>query len=205
MVTAPPDFTLTATPQSRTVVRGSATTYTLLVGALNGFAGTVALGVSGLTASVGSASFAPASVSGSGSAQLTVSVASGAPTGSYHLTVSGSAQGLVHTVPVTLVVTAPDFAVTATPASVSVPRGQAAGYTVSVTGSGGFLANVSLAVSGLPVGSTATFSVQKLPPGRSTTLRITTSGSTPRATYSLTVSGTANGTTHTARVSLTVR
>jgi subtilisin family serine protease len=205
VVTAPADFTLTATPQSRTVARGSATTYSLGVGAQNGFARTVALAVSGLPASVGSASFAPASVTGSGSTQLTVSVASGAPTGSYRLTVTGSAQGLVHTAPVTLVVTAPDFAVTATPASVSVTRGQSASYTVSVTGSGGFLANVSLAVSGLPAGSTATFSVQKLPPGRSTTLRITTSGSTPRATYALTVSGTANGTTHAARVSLTVR
>src|SRR5262249_42258610 len=43
-----PDFSISATPASQTVTRGSSTTYTVTVGSLNGFTGTVALSATGL-------------------------------------------------------------------------------------------------------------------------------------------------------------
>ena len=52
------DFTLSATPSSRSVNPGGSTSYTVSAGALNGFSGSVSLGVSGLPAGA-TASFNP--------------------------------------------------------------------------------------------------------------------------------------------------
>ncbi|MEO8078528.1 MAG: hypothetical protein ABI818_19540, partial [Acidobacteriota bacterium] len=102
---APPDFTIAATPGSSTVTQGTSTTYAITTGALNGFAGTVALALSGAPAGT-TASFSPASVSGSGSATLNITTTSTTPVGSLSLTITGTSGPLSHTAPVTLVVEA---------------------------------------------------------------------------------------------------
>ena len=43
-----PDFSLSATPASRTVTQGNSANYTVTVGAVNGFSGPVSLSASGL-------------------------------------------------------------------------------------------------------------------------------------------------------------
>ena len=87
VIPAPPNFTLAAAPAARTVPAGDATAYTVTVGAVNGFSGSVGLSLSGLPAGVGSAAFSPANVAGAGSSQLTVTTLATAPPGTY------SAQG----------------------------------------------------------------------------------------------------------------
>ena len=106
--TAPPapDFTIAAAPGSQSVSQGSATSYSVTIGATNGFAGTVSLAVSGLPANA-TASFTPPSVSGSGTATLNVTTAASTPGGSSTLTISGSSGALTHSATVTLVVNAP--------------------------------------------------------------------------------------------------
>jgi len=69
--TAAPDFTVSASPSTQTVIVGNATTYTASIGALNGFGGVVTLGASGLPAGA-TAGFSPATVTGTGSSTLTV-------------------------------------------------------------------------------------------------------------------------------------
>jgi len=101
-----PDFSLSATPSSQTVLQGNATSYTATVAALGGFAGTVNLSVSGLPAGA-TGSFNPAAVTGSGSSTLTVNTLSSTPPGTYTLTISGVSGSLNHTATVTLIVTAP--------------------------------------------------------------------------------------------------
>ena len=64
--TAPPpspDFAMSSTPGSRTVTQGGGTTYTVTTTALNGFADTVDLAVTGLPANA-TATFTPASIVG---------------------------------------------------------------------------------------------------------------------------------------------
>src|SRR5918911_819214 len=56
-----PDFQVTVSPSSRTVVQGSGATYDVTVTPLNGFNGTVTLGADGLPAGA-TANFQPASV-----------------------------------------------------------------------------------------------------------------------------------------------
>ena len=102
-VTAQPDFSIAASPMSRTVNRGSKTTYTAIVKALGPFSGTVNFGVRGLPA-LTSASFNPTSVVGSGKTTLQVSTRPGAPTGTYPLKIIGTSGGLKHSTSVKLVI-----------------------------------------------------------------------------------------------------
>src|SRR5206468_5457896 len=79
VVTPPPDFSLSASPASRSAYPGGTAGFTVSIGAINGFAGTVALAVSGLPAGVGSATMAPPTITAAGSSALTVNIAAGAP------------------------------------------------------------------------------------------------------------------------------
>ena len=98
-----PDFSITASPSSRTVVRSSSTTYTVTVQGINGFGGTVNFSVSGLP-SRSSASFNPSSILGNGSSTMTVKTGRRTPSGTYPLTIKGVSGNLAHSVKVTLVV-----------------------------------------------------------------------------------------------------
>jgi uncharacterized membrane protein len=200
-----PDFTLTASPSSRSTTPGTAVTYTVSIGSLNGFAGTVALSLSGLPAG-STSSFAPASVSGKGTSQLTVTPAASLAPGTYPLTVTGTSGAIVHTARVTLVVASPpDFGIAASPASASVVAGQSVTYTVTVSSKGGFAGSVSLSVSGLPSLATASFAPNpRTAPGTSV-LTVRTAATTPRGTYTLTITGRSGTLSHSTTVTCVVR
>src|SRR5207248_5728706 len=120
----------------------------------NGFTGSVSLTASGLPSGA-TASFNPASVSGSGSSTLTVSTSSSTPAGSYTLTVTGTSGTLTHTATVTLNVT--DFSLSATPPSETINANTSATYTATVRSANGFTVSVSLGERGLPRGATTSF------------------------------------------------
>ncbi len=121
-----PDFTVSATPSTQTVIVGNATTYSTSVTAVADFSGVVTLSASGLPAGA-TASFSPTTVTGTGSSTLTVTTTGSTPIGTSTLTITGVSGTLTHTTTVSLVVSAqpppPDFTVTATPASQSVVAG----------------------------------------------------------------------------------
>ena len=98
-----PDFTLAASPASNTVVRPASTTYTVTVGALNGFTGAVNLSVSNLPRNA-TASFSPTSINGSGTSTLTISTASNTRTGTRTLTITGTSGTITHSATVSLTV-----------------------------------------------------------------------------------------------------
>ena len=102
-VSAAADFTLTATPSTLTIARKSQGTYTVSIGAVNGFSGTVALSVSGVPSRT-SSSFSPSTVTGSGTSQLTISVNKPAQPGTYPLVINGSSGNLSHSANVTLAI-----------------------------------------------------------------------------------------------------
>ncbi len=203
---ATPDFSLSATPASQTVTQGSSASYTVSVTPSGGFAGTVTFSVSGLPAGA-TASFNPTSVTGSGSSTMTVTTASSTPTGTYPLTITGASGSLQHTTMVTLVVNAPaasDFSLSASPGNRVVNRGGSASYTVNVTGSGGFTGTVSLSVSGLPTGASASFNPTSVNGSGSSTLTVNT-GTAAVGTSTLTITGASGGLLHTATVSLKIK
>lgn len=205
VVTAPPDFSLTATPTSRSVVAGAGTTYTVGVASLNGFADNVALSLTGLPSAVGTAGFTPQVVAGAGTSQLSVATLTTAPGGSYPLTITGTAGGISHTTAVTLVVSPRDFTLSVSPSSVTILRKQTAKYTVAVSVVGGSVGNVSLSVAGLPAGTTAVFSPNPVGSPGSSTLTVKTTSSTPRGLFTLRITGTASSLVHQASATLRVR
>src|SRR5262249_29330919 len=160
----PPDFSIAATPSSRTVTQGAGTTYTVTLSTSNGFSDTVKLSASGLP-SGSAAGFNPTSVSGNG-ATSTMSVNVGAATapGTYTVTITGTDAAnasLNHTTTVSLVVQVaptPDFSISVSPANQIVHTPGTAAYTVTVSAINGFSGNVALSVSGLPGSFTATLS-----------------------------------------------
>lgn len=97
------DFSVSASPATQTAVAGTSTTYSVKVSPTAGFTGTVSMSVSGLPAR-GTASFNPTTVSGSGSATLTVNTDLLTPLGDYPLTITGVSGGLTHSTSVKLTV-----------------------------------------------------------------------------------------------------
>src|SRR5439155_756763 len=101
VVSAPPDFTLSASPSSQTVTEGRSTSYSVTIGTMGGFTGQVTLSVSGLPGgAAGSFSPNPATASST----LSVTTNPSTPAGAYTLTITGVSGALTHTATVSLTV-----------------------------------------------------------------------------------------------------
>ena len=100
----------------------------------------------------------------------------------------------------------PDFALSASPTTVSVAQGGTKTTTVSTTVSGGFNSAVSLSASGLPAGVTASFSPASIaaPGSGSSTLTFTASSTATTGTSTITINASGGGLSHSTTVSLTV-
>jgi serine protease len=197
-----PDFSLSVTPASRTVGPSGSTTYAVTVNRTGGFAELATLSVAGLPANT-SGTFSPNPADGSST--LTVTTAA-APTGSYPLTITGTAGALTRTAAATLVVasTSPDFTLTVSPSSRSVRQGRSTTYAATVRPTNGFADLTTLSVSGLPPGATTSFSANPVAPNQRSTIRIFTTSGSPRGTYTVTVTGTSGALVHSVNVTLLV-
>jgi subtilase family serine protease len=102
--------------------------------------------------------------------------------------------------------TSPVFAITASPAAVSVVQGSSGTSAITTTISGGFDSAIALTASGQPTGVTVSFSSATIaaPGSGSSTMTMAVASTTAVGTYTITVSGTGGGTTHAATVSLTI-
>lgn len=203
------DFTIAAAPASQAITVGGNAAYTVTTTSIGGFSSSINLSVGGLPAGA-NATFSPQMIAGSGSSSLTVTTSSTTPAGTYTLTITGSAGGLLHTATVTLVVqsqASPDFKIGVSPGSANIKGGNNVAYQISITASGGFSDIVNLSVNGLPIGATASFSPDTITGSGTSLVTVTTSRSTPRGSYSLTFTGTSSSGTlnHTATASLRIR
>jgi hypothetical protein len=202
---APPsDFSLSASPSSRTVTQGASTSYGVTITRSGGFSGAVTLSVGGMPSGA-QGSFTPNPAGGT-SSTLAVTTSSSTPAGTYSVTITGASGSLSHTTHVTLVVSSAsggDFSLSASPTSRTVFPGSQTTYTVSINRTGGFGGGVTFGASGVPSSATATFSPTTAT-GASSTLTIATSGNTPGGTYNIVITGTSGSLRHTTTVSLTV-
>ena len=127
-------FTFSASPASQTTSPGNSTTYTASVAAQGNFAGTVSLSVSGLPTGA-TASFSPATISGSGSSTLTVVTSTSTPLGTYPLTITAYSMGTItQTANVSLVVETQVAAPVFSPAGGSYSSAQSVTITSSTSG-----------------------------------------------------------------------
>jgi hypothetical protein len=100
----------------------------------------------------------------------------------------------------------PYFALSSSASSMTVGQGGTESSTITSTLSGNFNSSIALSASGLPAGTTATFSPSSIaaPGSGSSMLTISVGASTPVGTYGVTVTGTGGGQTHATSFSLTV-
>jgi fibronectin type 3 domain-containing protein len=107
-ITVTPDFSLTFSPSTQTVVAGNSTSYTVNLVPGPSFTGSVSFSASGLPSGA-SASFSPATVTTSGSTTMTITTSASTPTGNSNLTVTGTSSALSHSItPVLSVIVSAD-------------------------------------------------------------------------------------------------
>ena len=125
-----PDFSVSASPTSLSVVQGSSGTSTITVTSLNGFNSAVALSASGLPSGL-TASFAPASVTppanGSTSSTLTLTASATATIGTSTVTVTGTSGSTTRSAAISLTVSAAGQLTAVYDATFRAPRCSASG------------------------------------------------------------------------------
>jgi hypothetical protein len=202
---AQPDVAVDVTPASAVITAGESTTYTVQVTPLNGFDGNVTLALTGLDGSQTSWSFTPSVLTGGGTSQLGIVTSSSTPAGNYALTVTASNGSVARSAAMALAVTAPpDFALSASPATLTVKRGSTATYVITATALGGFAEQVPLSLSGLPAKTTSSWTGNPVVVPGTTSLRIATTSATKRGTSVLVVSGTSGALAHQISIVLNI-
>ncbi|MGD0986894.1 MAG: choice-of-anchor D domain-containing protein [Candidatus Sulfotelmatobacter sp.] len=110
---------------------------------------------------------------------------------------------------VTLTGSGPDFAISASPNTLTVTHGNAGTSTITLKPQAKFTATVAVTCSGAPANSTCTLNPVnvKVPPGSpaTTTLTIQTTATTAPGTYTLTVTGVYSNLSNPTTISLTVQ
>jgi len=209
-ITAAPTPTIALALGSSTVstAQGGTATVPVTITRGGGYTGDVTLSLDTPPTGV-TATFAPATLTaGLTTSTMTLTVASTATAATNALTVRAAGTGVTaQSATVSLTVTAantPDYSLTAAPAALSILLGATGTSAVTITRSGGFAGNVTLALEGAPAGVSGVFAPNPATAGTST-LTITTTTATVAGTYNLTIRGTATGQAdRTTAVSLTV-
>jgi PKD repeat protein len=100
-----PNFTISASPSSLSVVRGGSGSSTITTAVSGGFNSSIALSASGVPSGM-TVSFSPSSIAapGSGSSTMTIAVGSTAATGTSTITVTGTGGGITHTTSVVVTI-----------------------------------------------------------------------------------------------------
>jgi len=100
----------------------------------------------------------------------------------------------------------PNFSLSSSASSLTIPQGGAGSSTIVSSLSGNFNSSISLSASGLPSGATASFSPTSIaaPGSGSATLTISAGATTPVGTYNVLVNGSGGGQTHSVTINLTV-
>ena len=195
----PIDFIVAVTPATQTTLGGGTVSYKVDVSSDN--AAPVNLSVTGLPAGA-TATFAPPSITHTGSSTLTVVTQDPTAPGFYGLNVIGTDPTGTQKVPIILNIPSVDFTLQQQVGPSSVTAGGNIIGTVTATPVLGALGSVSLSVvSGLPAGTSASFSPGVIGGGvTSSTMTITTTTSVVPGIYQLTVQGQDASGVQTAQV-----
>lgn len=164
----------------------------------DGLTGNVSLSISGLPSGV-TASFSPTA---SGASVLTLTAGSAVVPGTYSLTVTGTLGTYTSTTTIALGVYVPTFTVNVSASTVSLGQGMSWSGLLYITDEYGFTGNVSVSVSGLPSGVTASFSQN--PVASQSQFTLTVANTTALGQYPLTIVGTSGGQTSTTSITLVI-
>jgi subtilase family serine protease len=199
-VNGTPNFTLSTSPASVSIVRGHQGTSTISIKPANGFSGSVILSAADLPSGV-TAAFSPDPATTTSTLTLTASAT--AATGTATVTITGTSGSLTRTTTLSLSVNGtPSFTLSTSPASVSIVQGRQGTSTISIRPANGFSGSVTLSAADLPSGVTAAFSPN--PATSSSTLTLTAGATAVTGTATVTITGTSGSLTRTTTLSLSV-
>ncbi len=202
----PPSITLTPNPSTQTVHVGETALYTFMVTSTTS-PGQVTLSVTGLPTET-TYVFSNNELEPPFSTTLTVYTSVSTPPGDYPLTIHASSTSGVPGVTGVLLSVLPteikDFDLSVTPPTLTVKKGEKAVFAVEIAKIGTLTSPVSLRVSGLPEGSTYSFSDNNLAPPFTSKLMVQTSASTPTGDFFIDVQGVSGSIVHIRTVTLTV-
>jgi uncharacterized membrane protein len=198
-----PGFSVSS-PGPLVLGQGTTLTSSIPITESNGFSGLVNLSVAGLPSGV-SASFSPNPTNGNTS--LTLTATGTASIGTSSVAITGTSGKLASTTKFTLSVSAANLTITA-PASLSMGPGTTTSSPIALASTNGFNAPVTLAVSGLPSGVTATISPNPSSPATTpyneAILTLSASNSVALGTTVVTITGTSGKLTSKTTFSLIV-
>src|SRR5213083_2829728 len=199
-VSAAPDYTLSLTPAALTIGQGATGNTTVTITRTN-FTGAVTLSLGNAPTGV-TGSFNPAAPTGT-SSTVTLSVGAAVAPGVYNLTVDGTATAGNRSTPLTLTVSAtPDYALSLSPAALTIVQAANGTATVTITRTN-FTGAVTLSLGGAPAGVTGAFN-PAAPTGTSSTLTVSVGAAVAPGVYNLTVDGVGSPGSRSTPLTLTV-
>ncbi len=193
-------FTISAFPSSLSMNEGATSTSTVSISPQYGFSGNIILSASGLPGGV-TASFSPNPASSSST--LTLTTSSSATPGNATVAITGTSGSLTASTAIALTVNAPEFTLSDAPSQVNLLPGGSEESTILIAPLNGFNGSVSMSVTGLPAGVTASFSPN--PASLNSTLTLTASSNASAGSAAATITGTSGSLTATAPLVVTVR
>jgi hypothetical protein len=195
------DFTITANPQSVTLVQGSQGSVMVTIQSLGTFSSPVTLSTSGVPAGA-SAVFSTNSLTpgpgGNTQSAMTITTSTTVTPTTYAIMITGLGGSVFHSTSITLTVTSaatPDFSLSSSKSVVTVTQGQSSTDTIFVTSNRGFNSLVTLSASWMstnPAGVTTNIISPVVPApntSASSTLTISASGSAPAGNFTVRVVG----------------
>ena len=204
---SPKDFGIALSPATITAIAGgSQSTFAVSTTGQNGFANAVMVTLSGLPAGATASPASPFSVPAGGSQTVTLSIPATVSAGNFTLTASGASAALTHSATLALTVDpGEDFSIATVPSALTVTAGGSTSFAVSIAGQNGFSDSVTVMLSGLPAGVTASpASPFIVPAGGSQAVTLSIAATVAGGNFTLTASGTFAGLTHSAGLTLTV-
>ncbi|UCH88287.1 MAG: hypothetical protein JSV49_08455 [Thermoplasmata archaeon] len=180
-----PDFTISSASSSKTISAGSDTVFTIVIGTVSSFTGTVTLDVD----SDLETELSPSSITAPGTSTLTIHTTTSTEIGTYPVNVSASYDGTTKTLELELIVESskqPDFKLELSTKSIELERLPAdleqtgdssdspyvQSITITIQSINDFNGNVELNVTGLPEYFEVIFSLDKILVGETSQLRI---------------------------------
>jgi pseudomonalisin len=210
-IVAAPTFTLASSASSISVRVGASATLTLTTTRGAGFNAAVTLSVTGLPTGM-TAQFLPSSVvaaPGSGVTTVTLSAGSNVAAKAYSVAITAGGGGITQRQ--TLAVNVPGFSLTPRASGVTVSTTARGTLQFTTAALGGFSSAITLSVSGLPAGITASFSPRSLASlgtllgTRSSTLTLTKGSGAATGSSHITVTASGASFTQTTSIGLTVK
>lgn len=207
-----PDFSISVSPNSATVLPGGQTQVQVTVAAQNGFTGSVSINIIGLPAGTTTVPSSPFTMS-AGTQNITINVSSSTALGSFTIGVAGTSGNLKHSTSLAFQVqsaTLADFSITLNNTELSFTQGGSASTIagLSLVSSGNPNFEVQFSATGLPAGVQATFGQNPIAPNQpATSLTLTASPTSSLANYAtITVTGTriADGVEESAQLQINV-